>query len=179
MTERPHSAERTSQAAEDERRAWVRYPCSRQAVSQRFTQGSGEPWCPAQIQDISTGGFCLLTNRRFEPGTVLCVELSAHVGTRERLPVARVKRATAGEGGRWVTGCQFLTQLSDEEFEALCSPSHAGAETFQNPTHLDGPSQGEDEPARQSGRPRPRLLAALAPYLPWPLSLATRGREGS
>ncbi len=156
MSERPHHAENPSQATEAERRAWVRHPCSRHALSQRFAQGSGEPWCPAQIRDISTGGFCLHTSRRFEPGTVLSVDLAADAGRRAPLPTARVRRASAGEGGVWLIGCQFLTPLSDDEFEALCRQSGAEPETAQ-----------------------PRLIATLAAYLPWPLSLAARRRDVS
>jgi hypothetical protein len=121
VSERPHHAEHSSQAAEAERRAWVRYPSAQESVCQPYTQDKGELCWPAQIRDISTGGVKLLMTRRFEPGTVLSVELTAGAESLVRLPVARVRRVRAGQGGGWVIGCQFLTQLSDEELEELRS----------------------------------------------------------
>jgi hypothetical protein len=57
--------------------------------------------------------------RRFEPGAVLSLEVSAKGERPARVLVVRVRHATAGEDNAWIVGCQFLTHLNDEELEAL------------------------------------------------------------
>jgi hypothetical protein len=119
VSERPQHARRTSQATAAERRTSVRHPCAHESFCRPYTQDKGELWWPAQIRDISTGGVGLHMTRRFEPGTVLSLEIVAKGERPSQVLVVRVRHATASENNGWTVGCQFLTPLNDEELEAL------------------------------------------------------------
>jgi hypothetical protein len=107
---------------EKERRAWVRYGAC-QEVSCGTIPGSTaeEPetgWL-GRLRNVSTGGLGLRLRRRFEPGTLLLIELLDEAkGERRSLPV-QVIHATAEGRKLWTIGCQFLSPLSDEELKAL------------------------------------------------------------
>jgi hypothetical protein len=74
----------------------------------------------AQVQDISAGGMGLVLPRRFEPGTLLVVDLPGPGGTAPRpFFVVRVVHAQKQESRRWVLGCQFLRMLSQAEMADL------------------------------------------------------------
>jgi serine/threonine protein kinase len=101
-----------------ERRATVRYPSTREGFSVPL---SGEADCrwSSKVQDISTGGLSLLMGRRFEPKTVLLVELQA---TGQNLPqklLVRVVRVRQQGPGKWAIGCAFARRLSEEEPQLL------------------------------------------------------------
>ncbi len=164
MSKRPQNTKPTSSATEVERRAWVRYPCDQQSVCQPYTQEKGEATWPAQVQDISAGGASLLMNRRFEPGAILSLELGAKADGQTRLPLVRVRHVKAGQKGRWVIGCQFLTQLSDEELEEVRNhvpvkvETPPSAEANQTPAWylrriLSLPSRNAGSGAHQTLRP--------------------------
>jgi hypothetical protein len=82
-------------------------------------RGDHELHWPGTIRDLSTGGLGLVLKRRFEPGAGLAIELPA-VGDRpaETL-LARVRHATRLSDGRWVHGCAFISELSEDELNAL------------------------------------------------------------
>ncbi len=77
-----------------------------------------DPW-PAQVRDLSSGGIGLLIKRRFEPGTLLAVELQSLSQDFSRTLVARVIHAKSQGGGDWVIGCILASKLDDDELEAL------------------------------------------------------------
>jgi hypothetical protein len=72
-----------------------------------------------QVHDISSGGLALVLGRRFEPRTVLAVDLDAPEKGRVRRLFVRVVRAHALSPRRWLHGCVFARRLSDEEVQAL------------------------------------------------------------
>ncbi len=74
---------------------------------------------PGTIRDISTGGAGLILGRRFEPGAGLAVELPASGDRSEETLLARVRHATRLPDGRWLHGCAFISELSDDELERL------------------------------------------------------------
>ena len=74
---------------------------------------------PATVLDISCGGFQLLLSRRFEPGTLLVVDVHDPAGQATRMLVARVARVTTLTRGRWVHGCAFSVPLTPEDLESL------------------------------------------------------------
>jgi len=80
---------------------------------------------PATILDISCGGFQLLLSRRFEPGTLLVVDVHDAAGQATRMLVARVARVTSLVRGRWVHGCAFSVPLSAEDLASLLNPSNS------------------------------------------------------
>jgi hypothetical protein len=77
-----------------------------------------DPW-PAQVRDLSPGGIGLLIKRRFEPGTLLAVELQSMTQSFSRTLVARVIHAKSQGGGDWVIGCILASRLDEDELEAL------------------------------------------------------------
>ena len=80
---------------------------------------------PATVLDISCGGFQLLLSRRFEPGTLLVVDVHDPAGQATRMLVARVARVTTLTRGRWVHGCAFSVPLSTEDLESVLRTSAA------------------------------------------------------
>jgi hypothetical protein len=80
-------------------------------------QGAPEP---VKILDVSADGVSLLLHQRFDPGTLLAVELSNSDRSLTRLQLVRVVHAhELGTG--YVVGGAFANPLSGEEIQALLS----------------------------------------------------------
>jgi hypothetical protein len=60
----------------------------------------------------------LVLDRRFEPGTLLIIELSEKAKGRVRALGVRVVHATQRET-RWIIGCKFVSPLNEEELQTL------------------------------------------------------------
>jgi len=98
----------------------------------RRTQAILAPECPAEqaageeesgvyavICDISRGGVQMIAPRRFEPGTVLSVELPS---SKEQTPLAVlacVIRAHPHGESEWTMGCRFSSELDEEQLQAF------------------------------------------------------------
>lgn len=108
-------AEQRKQSAETERRAWVRFRAEQEVTCSSDEASTG--WL-GRLRDISTGGVALALRRRFEPGSVLELELETKSGCPRRLSV-RVVHATQERNDRWIIGCAFASPLSKEELEEL------------------------------------------------------------
>jgi serine/threonine protein kinase len=102
-----------------DRRATVRYPSQQSGACQPFGGEKELKWS-AKIQDVSADGIGLVLNRRFEPRTLLVVELSETIPNSKRLLLVRVVRATKLSARQWVVGCVFARRLTPEDCEALC-----------------------------------------------------------
>lgn len=74
---------------------------------------------PVTIRDISAGGFQLLLSRRFEPGTLLVVDVHDGQGQATRMMLARVARVTSMARGRWILGCAFSVPLTPDDLDSL------------------------------------------------------------
>jgi hypothetical protein len=109
----PAAAPRGGEARE--RRVTVRYPCALDGVFQPL--GPGEERWQGKVCNLSAGGLCLLADRRFEPGTVLLLELQGS-GTASTLLV-RVLRALKEDPRRWAMGCHVSRTLAREEVREL------------------------------------------------------------
>ncbi|MFN4260947.1 MAG: PilZ domain-containing protein [Gemmataceae bacterium] len=77
-----------------------------------------DPW-PAQVRDISASNIGLQLKRRFEPGTLLAVELQSMSHSFSRTLVARVIHAKAQGGGDWIIGCILASRLDEDELQSL------------------------------------------------------------
>src|SRR5262249_8164323 len=99
-----------------ERRVATRYDAE-QVASCRVVVGMDVT--PVYIKNVSRRGVGLVTLRRFEPGTVLVLELDATVPHSVSL-FAKVVRLAA-QGKQWVVGCALLSEMSDEDLEACRS----------------------------------------------------------
>jgi hypothetical protein len=69
----------------------------------------------AMIKDVSTGGISVLIRYRFEPGTVLVIDMDSASENGARPLLGRVVHATPCGDGRWVLGCALGRQLSAEQ----------------------------------------------------------------
>jgi hypothetical protein len=82
------------------------------------------------IENVSKGGVCLKLTRRFEKGTGLAVELPGQDGKEGYTVLARVVHVRREDAGDWALGCQFISELSDEELQRLLPTNAAMHETL-------------------------------------------------
>jgi len=106
-----------------ERRGSVRYPCSTESFStdnscRPITATKREAWT-AIIRDLSTGGMGIIVPRRFEPGTLLTVDLEDAARTSHNSFVVRVMHITQETDNSWLLGCAFTAKLSESELLGL------------------------------------------------------------
>ena len=71
------------------------------------------------LRDVSHQGIALFGQQRFEPGTVLTVEIPRGKRLRPLTLRAEVCYVRALPGGRWVTGCYLRRPLAAEDLLAL------------------------------------------------------------
>ena len=105
------------QDSEAERRVWIRFPSKLDKSQSAIT--CEKERIAVKVRNISRGGINLLTNRRFEPGSLLSVELP---GPTEQAPftvLAYVVHVTDQGDNSWAIGCSFACELADEELGSL------------------------------------------------------------
>jgi hypothetical protein len=100
-----------------ERRASVRYASRAEVTCAPLARTREATWA-ARIQDISASGLCLRLGRRFEPGTLLVVELRQPADRLCRFVLAQVRRARQLSPRAWSIGCSFEHLLLDYEVSA-------------------------------------------------------------
>jgi hypothetical protein len=106
----------------EERRA-VRYPCELEAnCGPSRSGGLGLRW-PARIRNFSRGGLRLLLPARFEPGTVLAIEVQSNDDVPPVRFLAEVVHVAPLSYGGWSLGCAFTHELTDAEVRALMKGS--------------------------------------------------------
>ncbi|GIW80662.1 MAG: hypothetical protein KatS3mg105_2469 [Gemmatales bacterium] len=100
-----------------ERRVTVRFPTERDS----FCQTIGDETCSwiGKLSDISAGGLGVVLNRRFEPGTVLLLDVQVRNGRDYKTLLARVVRTQPFSDGLWTIGCVFARTLTDSEVREL------------------------------------------------------------
>lgn len=120
---KPSSRARAKQArqpARDERRAWVRCTSDHETFCQpRTVRGEDELWWQGRVHNLSAGGIGLVLSRRFEPGTVLTIEVQGTPARPSLQLLARVIHATVRPGSGWLIGCAFAQELGDDELRSL------------------------------------------------------------
>src|SRR5262249_45548024 len=104
-----------------ERRTWVRYLSRLQGNCRPVGRNKTVDYWPGRLRDISTGGTRLLMGRRFEPGTLLALELPVAAGEQPRLLLARVVRVVNEGLGEWSHGCSFVHQIAEDDLQTLLS----------------------------------------------------------
>ena len=88
--------------------------CSWDGYCERVSGRSDQAWWFAQVRDLSPRGVGLVVRHRFEPGTLLLVELSSGDQHASQTFRARVIHATSEEDG-WLLGCVFPNVLEEGE----------------------------------------------------------------
>jgi hypothetical protein len=71
------------------------------------------------FRNISLPGLSLLLDRRFEPGSLLLIELADKAKSGARYWSVRVVNVTPEVKRRWIMGCEFIHPLSEEALRAL------------------------------------------------------------
>jgi c-di-GMP-binding flagellar brake protein YcgR len=102
----------------EERRVWLRYAASLN-VRCDAAGSEADPGVLAVICDISRGGIQMISPHRFEPGTLISVELSS-ARREDRLAVlACVVRAQPHGESEWAMGCRFSSELDEQQLAAF------------------------------------------------------------
>jgi c-di-GMP-binding flagellar brake protein YcgR len=114
--ERPSEDSGGGTAVAEDRRLWVRYDADLEAHVQP-TQSAAEERSLVRVRDISLGGIHLVTDRPFQPGQILSVELPTCESGEHRTVLACVVRLTPEADGQWSLGCVFSRELSADDLE--------------------------------------------------------------
>jgi hypothetical protein len=77
-----------------------------------------DPW-PARVREIKTGSISLLLTRRFEPGTLLVIELEKKEQSLSHTLVGRVHKAALSPNGSWELGCTLANKIAEDDLQAL------------------------------------------------------------
>jgi serine/threonine protein kinase len=109
---------------EKERRAAVRFGCAlatSATINLSFHPGVTDcqtSW-EAKVCDLSVTGIGLLLTRRFEPGSILTVDLTSSSGDTRRTREIYVVRVSPVDGGQWFLGATMTEKLTREELRRL------------------------------------------------------------
>lgn len=112
------SPEKTPKSAGQERRAAERFACCLKSTCRPVGGEKRARW-KAKVRDISASGIGLLLTRRFEPGSVLRLELRDAAPEVLSTLLARVVRIQQQAPRRWIAGCQLACRLSLNELRDL------------------------------------------------------------
>ncbi|MCI0456530.1 MAG: protein kinase, partial [Gemmataceae bacterium] len=107
-----------------ERRRAVRYPCALPTLCDALTSihpggNEAEDRWPGNVVNLSVSGIALMLKRRFEPGTLVKLELQSPDQTfrcRLELKVVRVER---GRAGHWFLAGTFTSPLDRDDLSKL------------------------------------------------------------
>jgi len=97
----------------------------------------------ATINDISVGGIGMVLQRRYEPGTGLTIELPDSASDTTYTVLARVVHVKKQRDGRWHLGCNFVSELSEEEVETLIQVAQARSTPVDEQTPPPASSPGK------------------------------------
>lgn len=115
---RAFGAERVRPTADNDIRAWVRFPCEIETTFHSVVAAQREVW-QAKVLNISAGGVALLVQRKFETGALLSLALTDPDSKQVRKLKVRVVHVLDKKDGSWVLGCTFVKELSDDELVLL------------------------------------------------------------
>ncbi len=101
-----------------DRRATTRFESAKECPCQALSSEKDVRWS-AEVKDVSADGIGLLMNRRFEPRTVLTLEIPAKDQTAAHRLLIRVVRVQPMTKRRWLVGCIFAMRLGDEEVRTM------------------------------------------------------------
>jgi hypothetical protein len=99
-----------------DQRGWVRFPCRAQATFQ-VVRAPAAP-AVAEVLNVSASGIGLRAGGGLQVGEMLSVELRG--GDRPPLTtLACVVRVTAEPDGKQILGCNFISELAEDDLRAL------------------------------------------------------------
>src|SRR5262245_14883303 len=97
-----------------ERRQDIRLPLERRCAVFAIAANPGLRWT-GSIVNVSSRGFGLCLDRRFEKGCALSVEWHGLGRPDSRHIICRVTRVLKGPNKRWIHGCEIFGQLEEED----------------------------------------------------------------
>jgi serine/threonine protein kinase len=108
----------------NERRRAVRYNCNLPTFCQVMTsihdgETTIEERWPVTVRDLSVAGIKFVLNRRFEPRTVVAVELASPDWSFQLSADMKVARVTRVRDGHWLIGGSFAEPISKEDLRKL------------------------------------------------------------
>jgi hypothetical protein len=106
------------QAADEDKRTWVRYDCDLKAAYRKI----GDPATlshPAKVLNISANGIGLSVNPSLDAGALLNVDLLDRGGRTVSTILACVVHTTECAGGDFAVGCNFIRELREDELQSL------------------------------------------------------------
>jgi hypothetical protein len=99
-------------------RNWERFPAQIMA-GYAPANGPDASWRTAPVVNVSVTGVALLEDEPLENGTLLTTELQAASGQTVTSLLACVVHVTAHPDGKWVAGCNFISELTEKDLDAL------------------------------------------------------------
>jgi hypothetical protein len=102
------------------RRLYVRHVAGAATVRQPVATWTTEQlkW-EAHIRNVSRSGIGLILPRRVGRGTRLAIDIPGANGASPHTVLARIVRVLEEPDTCWFVGCTFVSELSDEELQAL------------------------------------------------------------
>jgi hypothetical protein len=104
--------------AQAEQRSLIRYSCQATAVYEVVGGDSAASGCAA-VTDLSIGGIGLAVEHSIALGTLLNLHLRDANGRPVVTMITSVVTARPASNGRWLLGCNFLGELSEEQLAQL------------------------------------------------------------
>src|SRR5262245_13853546 len=105
------------QSADDDRRTWDRLPSERETIIR--THADGAVSLTARILDVSRGGIRMIVTQPLNPGDMIHVELPSLKGEPVTSVLACAVHVQHQPPTSWLVGCNFATELSDADLQAL------------------------------------------------------------
>jgi hypothetical protein len=93
-------------------------PTGLEAFCRSVAAVKDDPW-PARVRDLSSGSIGLVLTRRFEPGTLLVIELEKKTQSLTHTLVGRVVHAQPQTNGGWMIGCTLANKIAEDDLQAL------------------------------------------------------------
>jgi PilZ domain-containing protein len=110
-----------------DRRVHARYPCRLNGLCKPVGRHqTGKPW-RGWIEDVSKEGIRLTLNRRFEPGSLIAVEVDvskeelAQVfhSAISRFFLVKVVRVLRRKDTKWSLGCRLVKKFTEDDLDSL------------------------------------------------------------
>jgi hypothetical protein len=99
-----------STPAVEERRVWVRHPCTAATTVQSASDPQSAP-IAARVHNVSRGGVMLVAGRRIDAGELISIELPGREENRGSV-LACVLQTEAAGADEWELNCAFAAELS-------------------------------------------------------------------
>ena len=108
----------TSSINPSDRRAQERHALTLKLCCKSVDLGGGMPW-QGESRDLSFQGIRLVTERSFQPRTMLLIDFKGDDELPVRSLMARVMWTERNDGGGWTLGCSLMDHLSEDEIASL------------------------------------------------------------